>query len=54
MILNPLTNSPAFASADYLIEKFFDRLQDKFNVNTVPTVVKLTNKLLKTDFNPEE
>ncbi|CDW91371.1 UNKNOWN [Stylonychia lemnae] len=52
-INNPFTNSPAFGSADYLIEKFFDRLQDKFNVNTVPTVVKLTNKLLKTDFKDE-
>ncbi len=41
---------PAFGSADYLIEKFFDRLQDKYNVNTVPTVVKLTNKLLKNDY----
>jgi hypothetical protein len=30
-----------------LIEGFFDRLQDKYNVNTVPTVVRLTNKLLK-------
>jgi Cytoplasmic tRNA 2-thiolation protein 2 len=30
-----------------LIESFFDRLQDKYNVNTVPTVVKLTNKLSK-------
>lgn len=30
-----------------LIESFFNRLQDKFNVNTVPTVVKLTNKLQK-------
>ena len=30
-----------------LIEGFFDKLQDKFNVNTVPTVVKLTNKLQK-------
>lgn len=54
MILNRQTNSPAFASADYLIEKFFDRLQDKFNVNTVPTVVRLTNKLLKTEFEPLE
>lgn len=30
-----------------MIENFFDKLQDKFNVNTVPTVVKLTNKLQK-------
>ena len=50
--INNLTiSAPAFGSADYLIEKFFDRLQDKFNVNTVPTVVKLTNKLLKNDAN---
>jgi hypothetical protein len=54
MILNRNTNSPAFASADYLIEKFFDRLQDKFNVNTVPTVVRLTNKLMKTEFESDE
>ena len=46
-ILNPSTNSPCFGSADMLIENFFNRLQDKFNVNTVPTVVKLTNKLQK-------
>lgn len=52
-INNPTTTSPAYASADFLIEKFFDRLQDKFNVNTVPTVVRLTNKLLKTDYQGE-
>ena len=46
-VLNPMTTSPFFGSADLLIENFFDRLQDKFNVNTVPTVIKLTNKLLK-------
>eukprot|EP00347_Sterkiella_histriomuscorum_P003860 403362663 len=46
---NPFSHAPAFGSADMLIEKFFDKLQDRFNVNTVPTVVKLTNKLLKTD-----
>lgn len=28
-------------------------MQDRYNVNTVPTVVRLTNKLLKT-YNPEE
>lgn len=44
-MLNPTTNAPCFGSADLLIENFFNRLQDKFNVNTVPTVVKLTNKL---------
>jgi hypothetical protein len=43
--LNP--HASVFGSADLLIESFFDRLQDKFNVNTVPTVVKLTNKLSK-------
>lgn len=42
-----MSGVPAFASTDYLIEKFFTNLQDKYNVNTVPTVVRLTNKLLK-------
>ena len=46
-MMNPTTTSPFFGSADMLIENFFNRLQDKFNVNTVPTVVKLTNKLQK-------
>lgn len=46
-LLNPHSHSPMFGSADLLIESFFDRLQDKYNVNTVPTVVKLTNKLSK-------
>lgn len=47
-LLNPHANNLPFSgSADMLIESFFDRLQDKFNVNTVPTVVKLTNKLQK-------
>jgi len=41
------THAPAFGSADLLIERFFDRLQDRFNVSTVPTVVRLTNKLQK-------
>ena len=41
------TNAPCFASTDLLIEGFFNKLQDKYNVNTVPTVVRLTNKLLK-------
>jgi len=44
---NPNINAPAFGSTDHLIEKFFNKLQDKYNVNTVPTVVRLTNKLLK-------
>jgi len=39
--------APAFGSTDLLIEQFFTRLQDKYNVNTVPTVVRLTNKLVK-------
>ena len=42
-------SAPAFGSADLLIERFFDRLQGRFNVNTVPTVVRLTNKLLKNE-----
>ena len=41
-------------SADLLIQKFFSRLQDKYNVNTVPTVIKLTNKLLKVDYSASE
>ena len=44
------TNAPAFASTDLLIQGFFSRLQDKYNVNTVPTVVRLTNKLEKCSF----
>ena len=44
-LMNP--HAALFGSADLLIEQFFDRLQDKYNVNTVPTVVKLTNKLSK-------
>lgn len=46
------TNSPAFGSTDLLIQGFFSRLQDKYNVNTVPTVVRLTSKLLKPTFDP--
>ena len=41
------TNAPAFASTDLLIQGFFTKLQDKYNVNTIPTVVRLTNKLKK-------
>ena len=44
-LMNP--HAPLFGSADLLIEQFFNKLQDKYNVNTVPTVVKLTNKLSK-------
>lgn len=32
-----------------LVEGFFTRLQDGYNVNTVPTVVRLTSKLQKED-----
>lgn len=39
------TNAPCFASTNLLVESFFNKLQDKYNVNTVPTVVRLTNKL---------
>ena len=41
------SNAPSFASTDLLIQGFFDKLQGKYNVNTVPTVVRLTNKLQK-------
>jgi len=44
------TNAPSFASTDLLIQAFFSKLQDKYNVNTVPTVVRLTGKLKKEDF----
>lgn len=54
-ILNPKTNLPTFGSQDLLIEKFFHKLQDNYNVNTVPTVIRLAGKLVKPDFpNPEE
>jgi len=46
-VSNPHGSAPFFNSADQLIEGFFDRLQDKYNVNTVPTVGRLTAKLLK-------
>ena len=36
---------PFFGSSDLLIEGFFKGLQAGYNVNTVPTVVRLTNKL---------
>lgn len=48
-INNEKVSAPAFGSADLLIERFFDRLQDRYNVNTVPTVVRLSNKLLKNE-----
>lgn len=47
-IKNGKISAPAHGSTDQLISNFFSKLQDKFNVNTVPTVVRLTNKLLKT------
>ena len=40
-------SAPNFNSTDLLIQGFFSRLQDKYNVNTVPTVVRLTSKLLQ-------
>lgn len=36
------TTAPCFGSTDLLMTSFFSRLQDKYNVNTVPTVVRLT------------
>ena len=41
--------APFFGSTDLLVEGTFSRLQDKYNVNTVPTVVRLTSKLQKHD-----
>jgi hypothetical protein len=41
--------APHFGSTDLLVEGFFSQLQDHFNVNTVPTVIRLTSKLLKTE-----
>ena len=38
-------SAPFFGSTDLLVEGFFSRLQDGYNVNTVPTVIRLTNKL---------
>lgn len=40
---------PNYGSVDLLVEGFFSQLQDHFNVNTVPTVIRLTPKLLKPD-----
>lgn len=53
-VLNPKTNMPAFGSQDLLISKFFHKLQDNYNVNTVPTVIRLAGKLVKPDFPSEE
>ena len=41
---------PFFGSTDLLVEGFFKGLQAGYNVNTVPTVVRLTNKLQKEEF----
>jgi hypothetical protein len=46
--------APHFGSTDLLVEGFFANLQDNFNVNTVPTVIRLTTKLLKTDLSTIE
>ena len=48
------TGAPHFGSTDMLVEGFFSNLQDHFNVNTVPTVIRLTTKLLKTDLSAVE
>jgi hypothetical protein len=45
--VNKFSNMPSFGSTELLINSFFSRLQDKYNVNTVPTVVRLTQKLQK-------
>ena len=36
---------PFFGSTDLLVEGFFNRMQAGYNVNTVPTVIRLTGKL---------
>lgn len=41
--------APTFGSTDLLVQGFFSHLQANFNVNTVPTVIRLTSKLLKPD-----
>ena len=37
--------APFFGSTDLIVEGFFNRLQAGYNVNTVPTVMRLTSKL---------
>lgn len=37
--------APNFGSTDLIIESFFNKLQAGYNVNTVPTVLRLTSKL---------
>ena len=41
---------PFFGSTDLLVEGFFKGLQAGYNVNTVPTVIRLTNKLQKEEY----
>ena len=47
---NGVRQPPFFGSTDLLVEGFFNGLQAGYNVNTVPTVVRLTNKLQKQDY----
>lgn len=37
--------APFFGSTDLIVEGFFSKLQAGYNVNTVPTVIRLTSKL---------
>ena len=37
--------APFFGSTDLIVEGFFKKLQAGYNVNTVPTVMRLTSKL---------
>jgi len=43
--------APFFGSTDLIIEGFFAKLQAGYNVNTVPTVIRLTAKLQGTPEN---
>ena len=38
-------SAPFFGSTDLIVEGFFKKLQAGYNVNTVPTVIRLTSKL---------
>lgn len=50
-IRNAATRQPPyFGSTDLLVEGFFNGLQAGYNVNTVPTVIRLSNKLQKQDY----
>lgn len=42
---NKKFSAPTFGSTDFIIDKFFSKLQSGYNVNTVPTVIRLTGKL---------